>query len=136
MSYLFLAMLGLRCFVWSFSALVVASRTLCCGVWASYCAGFSCCQAQDVECTGVSGCSMWVQELQRVGSECMGFSSGGTGSVGVVHGLICSAACRIFLDQASNPPALAGRFLSTVLPGKSRYLIFEAEFVSFLFSCL
>ena len=55
---------------------------------------------------------------------------------GMVHGLSCSAACRIFLDQASNPPALAGTFLSTVLPGKSRYLIFEAEFVSFLFSCL
>ena len=34
------------------------------------------------------------------------------------HGLSCSMACRIFLDQGSNPsPALADRFLITGPPG-------------------
>ena len=39
----------------------------------------------------------------------------------MAHGLSCSAACEIFQDQGSNPcpPALAGGFLTTVLPGKS-----------------
>ena len=41
----------------------------------------------------------------------------GAGSVVVVHGLSCSAACRIFPDQESNlSPESAGRFSSTVPP--------------------
>ena len=40
----------------------------------------------------------------------------------MVHGLSCSAACGIFLDQGSEPVslALAGGFLTTELPGKSQ----------------
>ena len=41
----------------------------------------------------------------------------------MAHGLSCSAACGIFPDQGSNPcpPALAGGFLTTGPPGKSKY---------------
>ena len=37
----------------------------------------------------------------------------GTGSVAVAHGISCSAACRVFLDQESNqfPLTLQGGFL-------------------------
>ena len=43
-------------------------------------------------------------------------------SLVVAHGFRCSAACGIFPDQGSNPwsPALAGRFLTTAPPGKSK----------------
>ena len=47
----------------------------------------------------------------------------------VTHRISCSAACGSFLDQGSNPsmsPALAGRFLSTVPPGKSNTQFFKA----------
>ena len=46
------------------------------------------------------------------------------GSVVVAHGLSCSAACGIFLDQGLNPrsPVLAGRFFSTGPPGESSSL--------------
>ena len=40
-------------------------------------------------------CSSWAQELQLSGSS--------TGSIVVVHGLSCSAACGVFSDQGSNP---------------------------------
>ena len=43
----------------------------------------------------------------------MGFSSEHTGSVVVAHGLGCSEACGIFLEQGPTSPALAGGFLST-----------------------
>ena len=44
------------------------------------------------------------------------------GSVILLHGLSCSAACKIFPDQGLNPLslALAGRFLSIAPPGKSQ----------------
>ena len=47
------------------------------------------------------------------------------GSVVVEYGLTCFSACGNFPDQGSNlcPPALAGRFLSIVPPGKSFTLI-------------
>ena len=46
------------------------------------------------------------------------------GAVVVAHGLSCSTACGIFLDQGSNlcPLALAGGFLTTVSPGKFQVL--------------
>ena len=50
--------------------------TLCCSARASHCGGFSCCRARAL---------------------------GPQASVVVAHGLSCSAACRIFLDQGSNP---------------------------------
>ena len=67
-----------------------------------------------LRCAGFS--LWWLLLLQNTGSRCTGFSSCGmrasvvvarglqsAGSVVVVHGLSCSAACGIFLDQDSNP---------------------------------
>ena len=70
--FFFLAVLGLHC---------CAGATLRCGVWASYCRGFSCCGAwalgawasvvaasglsscgtRALESVGFSSCSTWVQ---------------------------------------------------------------------------
>ena len=46
-------------------------------------------------CMGFNSCSAWVQYLQTAGSRAMG-------SVVVVHGLKCSTASEIFLDQGLN----------------------------------
>ena len=52
------------------------------------------------------------------------------GSIVVVHGLSCSTACGIFLDQGSNPmsPVLAGGFFTIQLLGTSYYLYFKKNF--------
>ena len=42
---LFLAVLGVRCFVWTFSG-CGERGLLCCGARASHCGGFSCCRAR------------------------------------------------------------------------------------------
>ena len=79
-------------------SLVVANSH--CGVWASHCDGFSCC------------------ELQVLGH---------TGTVLVVHGLSCPTACGILLPAPGiepMSPALSGGFLTTQPPGKSHPLIF------------
>ena len=44
--YLFLAALGLRCCTQAFSSCGQVGATLCCGVRASHCSGFSCCTAR------------------------------------------------------------------------------------------
>ena len=62
----------------------------------------------SLRCTGFS--LLWLLLLQSTGSRRAGFSSCSTwaqqlrrkGSVVVVHGLSCSVACGIFLDQGSN----------------------------------
>ena len=51
--------------------------------------GFSCCRARALGHSGFS--SQWLTGLWS------------TDSVLVAHGLSCSAACRIFPDQGSNP---------------------------------
>ena len=52
----------------------------------------------------------------------------------VAHGLSCSVACEIFLDQGSNcVPALAHGLLSTIPPGKSLFTHFKLSSVSFNF---
>ena len=76
-------MLGLRCCA-GFS-LVVASRSysLAAVCRASHCGGFPCGGAQFLGCAIVMTCQS-------------------TDSVAVAHGLSCSTACAIFLDQGSN----------------------------------
>ena len=59
----------------AFLSLWRAGATLRCSVQASHCGGFSCCGARAL---------------------------GMRASVVVAHRLICSTACRIFLDQGSN----------------------------------
>ena len=107
-----------------------AGATLCCGARASHFSGFSCCgaralgvrasvvaarglnscgsraqqlwlagsraQAQQLWRTGLSSCGMRAQQLWLTGSRAQA-------SVVVAHGLSCSVACGIFLDQGSNP---------------------------------
>ena len=58
----------------------------------------------SLRCAGFS--LRWLLSLRSMGSR-------PAGSVGVTHGLSCSAACGIFPDQGLNP------FLTTVPPGKS-----------------
>ena len=59
------------------------------------------------------------------------------GSVVVAHGLSCSVARGIFLDQGSNlvSPALAGEFLTTVPPGKSLGKSFYHEWMLNFVTC-
>ena len=58
-----------------------------------------------------------------------------SGSVVVVLELGCSKACGVFLDQGENacPLHVAGRFLSTVPPGKSSSLSFNHIFSCYFF---
>ena len=105
--WIFLAVGGL--------SLVVTSRDYsCCGAWTSHCGGFSCWRAWTVGCTGFH-CSTWAHSCDFwVSEHC---------SIAVEHGLSCSAACGISLDQGLNSvPALAGGFLTTRLPGKFLFI--------------
>ena len=106
--YLFLATLGLCCYMEAFS--VVASRgySLSCRVQASYCGGFSSCGAQALGLMGFRSCGA---------------------------GLSYSDVCGIFLGQVLNPsvpPALVDRFLTTGLPGKSLMQILFVFVYNFL----
>ena len=79
---------------------------LCCSVWASNCGGFS-------------------LDLVTPGAET---------SVAAAHGLSCTTACRIFLDQGSNQcPCIQGRFLTTGQPEKPFQLFLILEFPSDFF---
>ena len=58
---LFLAVLGLRCYVvWTFSS-CSEWGLLSYGVWASCCSGFSCCRARAVEHVSFSSCDAGAQ---------------------------------------------------------------------------
>ena len=85
----------------------------------------------------------WRLLLQSSGSRHAGLSSCGslasvvvarrlqsTGSVVVAHGLSCFAACGIFPEPVST--TLAGRFLTTVPPGKPCHTCFLLYFPSWL----
>ena len=69
----------------------------------------------------VTGASLWLG--------CTGFSLRWSlllwcaGSVAVLHGLSCTAACGVFLDQGSNA-ALAGGFFTTEPSGRPLFLDF------------
>ena len=112
--YLFLAAQGLCCWVRTFSTvtvwlvwLSVEQGSLCCSLRASHHGGFSCCEAQALHPAD---------------------------SVVAVRGLnICGTQTYLLLCMWNLPrkeieplsPALAGRFLSTVPPGKSHLLDFN-----------
>ena len=64
-----------------------AGATLHCGARASHCGGFSCCGARAL--------GAWAPVV-------VALELSSAGSVVVAHGLSCSAACGIFLDQGSN----------------------------------
>ena len=103
-----------------------AGATLRCGAQASHCSGFSCCgaralgmRASVVAGLGLSSCSTWALEHQ-------GFSSCGTWAQ-----LLC---CMWDLPRPRVEPvspALAGRFSTTVPPGKSHQM---CKFLNLFFS--
>ena len=67
-----------------------------CGAPASHCDGFSC-------CVGAQGFrAPWLQQLGHVGSVVVALRLQTTGSIIVAHGLSCSVAYGIFLEQGSN----------------------------------
>ena len=80
--YLFLAVLGLCCWMQAFSS--CDRLELHSSMQASHCGGFSCCSARALGCTGFSS---W-------------------GSVVVAHRLSCPMACGIFPDQGWDPRPL------------------------------
>ena len=92
--YLFLAVLGLRCCAWAFSHCKKWGLLSSCNAWVSNHSGFSCSGAQAL---GHVVPVAVAPELQSAGL------------VVVMHGLSCSLACGIFLDQGSNPCPLIGR---------------------------
>ena len=92
--FFFLDTLGLWCCKWAFSSCIEQGATLPCRartslVMASLVAEYR------------------LQELWHAGSAV------------TAHGLGCSIACRISLDQGLNPPELSGGFLYNAPPGKS-----------------
>ena len=101
--HLFLAALGLHCFVPALSS----------------------CIEQDQSSLPSAGFSLlWPRLLQSTGSRFSGFSSFGSqapelGLSSVASGLSCSSVCGIFLDQGSNLCPLLWQVDSTVPAGKS-----------------
>ena len=93
--------------------------TLPCGAWASHCGGFSCC--------GVWTLGAWAQQLWLVAPERR------LSSCGARVQLLCSM--RDLAGPGFEPvsPALAGRFLTTVLPGKSQSHLFLKLLVQIFF---
>ena len=85
-------------------SLVAASRG-CSSLW---CAGFSLqrlllLQSMGCRCAGFSSCSTQARYLWPTSSIVVAHRLQSTGSVVVVYGLSCSAACGFFLDQGLNP---------------------------------
>ena len=73
--YLFMAGLGLHCFLQSFSSCSERGLLSNCGMWASHYSGFSCCRE---------------------------WALGRLWSIIVAHGISCPVACGIFPDQGLN----------------------------------
>ena len=69
--------------------------------------------------------SRWVSGVWHAGSAVAAQGLQNTGSVIVAHGLSCSTVWGNLLEQGIRPvsPALAGRVLSTVPPGKSYSIV-------------
>ena len=104
-------------------------RIFCCSAWASSSPG---------ERGQLSGCGAWASPRG-------GFCPCGLQALGAwpseaaapslsrcVHGLSCSVA----LGLKPMSPALAGGFLSTVLPGKSRNLVFVVVYSNEFYSII
>ena len=110
--YLFLAVLGLRCFVWTFSScreqgllfIVVSFLSLCCLLLGS----------MGSRCSSFSSCGSWALDhgLRNFGTQAL---------------LLCNMWSLPRLEIQRLSPALAGGFLPTMPPGKSAKLIFKVE---------
>ena len=98
-----------------FLQLLGVGATLPCGAWASYSSGFSCCRAWAL--------GMWAL-------------------VGVARGLSsCGTQAQVLCGMWDLPgtglepvyPALAGRFLTAVPPGKPLFVLYFSSFSFFSF---
>ena len=77
------------------SLVVTRGAALSCGVWASHCVASPVAE-HELQAHGL-------QQLWHSGSVVVACRLQSTASVVVAHGLSCSMACGIFLDQGSNP---------------------------------
>ena len=85
-------------FLFIYLFIYLAALGLCCCMWA-----FSSCIERGLLFVAVRGLLIAVVSLvAKLGFRREGFSSCGSQALGA-HGLICSTACGIFLDQGSNP---------------------------------
>ena len=117
-----MAVLGLRCRAWAFSScgekglLFVAVHGLLIAV------------ASLVVEHGLQAHGF--QQLWHVGSVVVAHRLQSAGSVVVAHGLSCSVARGIFPGLGLEPmsPALAGRSLTTVPPGKSPSIMLAVDY--------
>ena len=120
-NYLFFGSVGSSLLLAGFLWLQQAGATLCCGALVSHCGGFSCCEAQAL---GSRASVVVVHGLSSCGSRALvcRLSSCGTWAQ-----LLCGMwdLPRSGLEPVS--PALAGRFLTTVPPGKSIKIIFRVS---------
>ena len=112
LSYLFLAALGLRCYVWAFFQLWRAGAALHCGMCASHCSGFSCCRARAlgmrasvVVAHGLSSCGARALECRL-------------SSCGAWAQLLCGIWDLPGPGFKSVSPVLAGRLLTTAPQGQ------------------
>ena len=63
LSIYLLAVLGLRCFEWTFSSCGKRGLLSSCSAWASHCGSFSCCGARALRQAGFSSCGTQVYLL-------------------------------------------------------------------------
>ena len=95
-----------------------AGATLCCGVWASHCGGFSCCGARAV---GTRASVIEVRGLSSCGSRALERRLSSRGARAL---LLCGTWDLLGPGLEPVSPALAGGFLTTVPPGRSWFIRF------------
>ena len=110
--YLFLAVLGLCCHTWAFSSYGEWGLLSTCDAWASHCSGFSCWEAWALGCAGFSTWNTWA--LDR----------GSFNSYGPWASLLQSMWDLPGPGIKPVSPTLAGGFLTTGPPGKSKTSFF------------
>ena len=91
-----------------------AGATLRCGVWASHCGGFSCCGARAL---GIWASIVVAHRLSSCGSRALEHRLSSWGAWAL---LLCCMWGLPGPGLKPVSPALAGRFLTTVPPGKPR----------------
>ena len=120
------------------SLLAVRRATLCCGARASHCGGFSCCRTWAL---GARASVVVARGLSRCGTQALERRLSSYGSRALECRLSsCGARAELPRGMWDPPrpglepvsPALAGRFLTTAPPGKSRKPIIKSLKVNFL----
>ena len=110
--YFFFGCIGSSLLRAGFLQLRQVRSTLCCGVWASHCSGFSLLQSMGSRHVDFSSCGTWAQQLWLLALEHRLSSCGARAQL--LHGM------WDLPGPGPEPvsPALAGGFLTTALPEK------------------